>query len=487
MVRFGQVITHQRMRHVSSAVAERWRSALAIAIALLVLSSAILSACSAAGGAKEDVDEVRALTGAHTRVVWVQGDGTDPNAEGDQLLLLGYDTEDGRGERVILGERRSYVKPLLTSGGQRIVFTSRVAPDRAEISIVDWDGAHLRRLADGFALAVWQDPRESREWIYASSSDFREVVRYPLDAPHAREIVWNRTMISPDSFQVSADGRHAGGLFPWPVAGLAELPNGDLRQLGDGCWTALAGPRGLVFWYFDGAHRNLTMADVRSGKKWVVPVNSAPGFEGAEAFHPRWASHPRFLAISGPYNQGGDNQVSRGGAQAEIYLGRFSPDYSKVEAWARVSRNEGGDSYPDVWVDRRAPHSARPEGPLGPAAADAERSAGTRPERVVVKVRLTRAAPVPSPRSILPYRHALLVSDYEVLEVLRGQYGRPTMRIAQWVIRDGRVLGDARKEIGSTATLTVEPYEAHGELEGERLISDSMLPDVPLFYEIGRE
>ena len=38
---------------------------------------------------------VGTLTGAHTRVVWVQGDGTDPDAGGDQLILMGFDSEDG--------------------------------------------------------------------------------------------------------------------------------------------------------------------------------------------------------------------------------------------------------------------------------------------------------------------------------------------------------------------------------------------------------
>ena len=72
------------------------------AIALFALLAAGCSfgidAVEGPGGA-----EVRTLTGAHTRVVWVQGDGTDPRASGDQLVLMGFDTEDGKGERVILG------------------------------------------------------------------------------------------------------------------------------------------------------------------------------------------------------------------------------------------------------------------------------------------------------------------------------------------------------------------------------------------------
>ena len=60
---------------------------------------------------------MQALTGTRTRVVWVQGDGTDPLADGHALVLMGLDTDDGKGERVILAERGSYIKPLLVARG----------------------------------------------------------------------------------------------------------------------------------------------------------------------------------------------------------------------------------------------------------------------------------------------------------------------------------------------------------------------------------
>ena len=52
-----------------------------------------------------------------------------------------------------------------------------------------------------------------------------------------------------------------------------------------------------------------------------------------------------------------------------------APDYSNVEAWARVTNNSGGDSYPDVWIDvARSPHARRPSGPIGPADIGADRA-----------------------------------------------------------------------------------------------------------------
>ena len=68
--------------------------------------------------------EVRTLAGTHPRVGCVQGDGTDPGTEGNQLVPMGFDSDAGNGERVILGQRRrSYVKPRMTARANRIVFS----------------------------------------------------------------------------------------------------------------------------------------------------------------------------------------------------------------------------------------------------------------------------------------------------------------------------------------------------------------------------
>ena len=76
------------------------------------------------------------------------------------------------------------------------------------------------------------------------------------------------------------------------------------------------------------------------------------------------------MTISGPYNQGGPNQARTGGPQVEVYLGRFSQDFSRIEAWARVTNNSGGDAYPDVWIDAaRSPHRESRAVPSDPSRA----------------------------------------------------------------------------------------------------------------------
>ena len=460
----------------------------AVALAACSRPSPPAEARGADDQAKRPGAEVRALTGGPTRVVWVHADGNDAFASGRDLSLMAFDTEDGRGERPVLAEKGSYIKPLLTGRADRVVFTRRQSVDSdLGTYTVSWDGSGLRKLADGAGLAVWQEPGSGRDWVYIgtgnspeAAGDFKVVSRFPLDQPAAREVVWNKTAVSGDTFQLSADGRKAGGLFPWPKSGVATLPNGELKVFGDGCWTAFRDAGPPLFWYFDGAHRNVTMVDSSADRRWTVPVNQAPGFAGAEIYHPRWANHPRFMAISGPYNQGGANQVRTGGTQTEIHLGRFRRDYAAVEAWARVSNNTGSDSYPDVWVDRsKTPHPAD----LVRAADKAAPAQAT--QKIVVEARLASAADIPAPRSILPYRNALVANVYDVVKVVDGSYSGPRIVVAQWAIRDGAVLDEARqRKTGAVVRLTVERYDAHAELEGERLIIVPGAPELPMFYDV---
>ena len=149
------------------------------------------------------------------------------------------------GERVILDRPASYAKPLVTPSGREIVFSVR---HRGAVIAIRWDGSHRRRVADGFGLAVWRDPQTAHEWVYVGSDErptdppsYGVVHRYRLDDPAQSELVWDAQPVSGDSFQLSADGRYAAGLFPWPTVGVADLRAGSWRQLGDGCWTGMSG------------------------------------------------------------------------------------------------------------------------------------------------------------------------------------------------------------------------------------------------------
>ena len=285
---------------------------------------------------------------ARLRVVWVQdmGDGSDYDTISNNLRLMGLDTGDGKGERTILGTG-NYTKPLITPRGDRVVYTSRTLE---KIYIVNWDGSGLRELSGGFGLAVWRDPRDGREWLYYGYAKMQfggltcpAVYRTLLDSSGSQELIWNKMPVNVDSFQLSADGRMAGGNFPWPDGGVADLPNKSWTRLGSGCWASLAPDNSYRFWLLDGSHRNIYITD-RSGENGrTVNINGAPGIDGYEVYHPRWSNHPLIMAMTGPYKAGSGRGV-------EIYVGRFNAGFSTIESWWRVTNNDFADFFPDVWL-----------------------------------------------------------------------------------------------------------------------------------------
>jgi len=291
----------------------------------------------------------------HARVVWCQdaGDGSDAGAEGANLRLMGLDTDDGRGERCVLGKLSNYAKPMFTPNGQQVIFSNR--PER-KIYMVGFDGSGLQSLSDGFALAVWRDPLTETDWVYAGTPVRNQTClvdarRFRLDKPEISEKVWTKTPLDIDNFQISGDGKYACGVFPWPACGIAALPDREWKKFGDGCWPSLSPDNNLLLWIFDGAHRNLTVSRAKTDERWIVNINNAPGIDGFEVYHPRWSNHPRYMVMTGPYKIGaGANRIRGGGRDVEIFLGKFSDDFKKIERWIRVTHNQYADFFPDLWV-----------------------------------------------------------------------------------------------------------------------------------------
>ena len=460
-------------------------------VMLLSLSTQVWA--NPASVSKNTAASERSIAGnTRMRIVWVQdmGDGRDVFAQGGNLRLMGLDTGDGQGERVILGTVGNYAKPLITPRGDRVVYTDR---SRKKIYVVNWDGTGLRELFGGVGLALWRDPRDGREWIYYGSEEGKNgeehcpaVYRTLLDSPGAGELIWNRTRVSVNSFQLSADGRMAGGLFPWPDGGVAQLPNQSMKLYAKGCWTSLTSVQGKhFFWIFDGAHRNLTLVNQENERKWQINISSAPGIGGHEVYHPRWSNDPRIMAMTGPYKVGsGANRIAGGGREVEIYLGRFNADFTKIESWWQATKNDRGDFFPDVWVAPAksmkqnttkvtSPRKKSIEKP-GAETADPRRPAVRKSiKRVVVEARLTDPSIIPTPQDIAPYRRALLVNGYQVVRVISGSYRQKKIMAAHWVIEDGRVLENTKREKGKTYRMVLERFDDHPELEGERLIMDS--------------
>jgi len=313
-----------------------------------------------------------ALVGAHARVVWMwhQSEAkSDTYGNGKQHLLAGFSTEDGKGVRVLLEGRGNYARPLLTPDGETVLYTDKRIRRKdgkkyykPKIYRLPWGGGEdeVKEVAKGYAADVWRDPATGTDWVYAVEAvvpsdaailEAKRLVRFQLDEPGVREVLYEGR-ISVDNLQVSRDGTLAAGLFPWPHGGVIELEKKTWHRTTGGCWTSLAPDDSGISWVFDGAHRNVRMFSADRSTNWTTAVDGAPGVDGLEVYHPRWSNHPRIFAITGPYGKAaaGENPISKGGAKAEVCIGRFSPDLRSVEAWVKLTANKMGDFFPDIWV-----------------------------------------------------------------------------------------------------------------------------------------
>lgn len=330
---------------------------------LIILLAAALLPASAMG--KTTNDRIGGWTGRHTRLVWLQdqGNGADALAQGKNLMLYGYDSADGRGERPLLPKAGNYFTPLITPDGSQVIVSNRLT---RQMFLVDWDSGKVLELGEGVAVAVWQDPkpslllRRTTTWVYCLSGPQPEnkygsaqpLYRFPLDKPKKKELLWNKTNLNWSNIQLSRDGELMGGLFPWPDGGVLWMKDKRFQRLGKGCWTSLSPDNSKLLWVFDGLHRNLQMHDVNSGKSWNININGAPGIGGYEVYHPRWSNHPRYFVLTGPYVKGeGGNRIGGGGEKVEIYIGRFDERAQKVEDWLKVTANGRADFFPDLWIE----------------------------------------------------------------------------------------------------------------------------------------
>ncbi len=344
------MIDKTNMKKILSSVS--WFSIIGIGLTTFLLASCNESKSGKAGPLEE-------FTGSHTRVVWVQeqGNGGDTFGFGGNFKLMGYDSRDGKGERALLKDVENFYKPILTPDGKKVVVSSR---SRHEIYLVDFERGKRKKLGKGVAVDVWEDPATGKTWVYALAGDgpenkyftTRPLIRFSLKKPKKRQLVWDKTHLSWSNFDMSRDGKLAGGLFPWPHAGILVFEENTWKKYGKGCWTALSPDNSGILWGFDGLHRNLNFVNPFTAEFWTTNINNAAGIEGFEVYHPRWSNHVRYLTMTGPYVEGeGGNKITGGGKKVEIHVGRFSADLKSVEDWFQVSHNELADFFPDVWIE----------------------------------------------------------------------------------------------------------------------------------------
>lgn len=349
------------------------------------------SASPASQMAKEEsrnfsVDMEPIAQGRRIRVVWAQSssDGAaDISAQGNELLLMGLDSDDRQGIRQLSSAKRNFFRPLISSDGSKVIFTDRAAGPH--IFSIPWGEETITDLGEGVAVAVWKDPASEVEWIYAleqidagakGSLIGKRLVRFVAATPDEREIVWGQTPMDADGFALSRDGIYASALLPSPEASRVNLSQGSWKKLATATWPGMAPDNSYVSWTLDAERAVLQFNQMNQQEPWEINLSAAPGLGGnAKIWHPRWCGGVGILAFTGPYPQA-PNQPNfidlKDGTGAEIFLASIGAGSNAIVSTVQLTHNNRGDCYPDVWM----------EGPQIETLAGFEQSPEERPDAI---------------------------------------------------------------------------------------------------------
>ncbi|MBW2236786.1 MAG: PKD domain-containing protein [Deltaproteobacteria bacterium] len=104
--------------------------------------------------------------------------------------------------------------------------------------------------------------------------------------------------------------------------------------------------------------------------------------------------------------------------------------------------------------------------------------------RVVVRRRaLSRT---PTPEEITPYREGLVVHEYDVLDVRRGELGEDRIRVAHYAVQGGVARGIAGPGIDPIVELDLESFDENPQVQDIYQADDLELDlDVPLYLDVG--
>lgn len=106
----------------------------------------------------------------------------------------------------------------------------------------------------------------------------------------------------------------------------------------------------------------------------------------------------------------------------------------------------------------------------------------------VVEARLVSRSRVPTLEEISPYRQALATEEWEIVRTIAGVRLSGRVRVARWMLLDGRATPESGEPPGTVRRLRLEPYAAQPQLESV-VLSDTLPPSPagapPLGFDVG--
>jgi len=83
-------------------------------------------------------------------------------------------------------------------------------------------------------------------------------------------------------------------------------------------------------------------------------------------------------------------------------------------------------------------------------------------KNLVVRAEVVATSKVPDPKTV-PYKESLVFTKYKIISVQSGQYKEKEILVAQWGMKDKKLLAPSRNRIGQVQTLKLEPLS--GDLD----------------------
>lgn len=285
---------------------------------------------------------LESFTGDHTKLVWARA--VSNTFESDIITknyeLICYDSREGK-ERVLVKGPISCANPWISSDGTKVIYSNW--PDTI-INIIDWNGLHNRELTRGFGLCLWKDPATGIEWLYYSNYAYgNRIERCDINNTTSKELVYDKKQVS-IRFRLSADGKYAGGEFPWPDAGILDLSNMTFTKYGLGCNSHIAPDNSYRFFHLHADHKSVIMYDSGGINKRTIDLSSAIDCDGNTVWVPKWSNNVLFFTIAAPH---ANEKIMH-----DIFIGKFDPNFNYVKKWYRITDNGPSkfDCYAYAWI-----------------------------------------------------------------------------------------------------------------------------------------
>ncbi|MBK5256402.1 MAG: hypothetical protein JJE39_10250, partial [Vicinamibacteria bacterium] len=340
---------------------------------------------------------------------------------------------DGGGERTLVAEARPY-----GWGNRAVVWRN----DR-ELSFIGHEGrTFLLDTASGRTSILSDEPRIKLAWLVDATG------RHAVNG-------------SPTFSRYDSGSKRIAEAERWP--GCEPYFSHDGRF---GFWVERAG----------GPVRSVEFA---TGKTGTLLDHLDPRIPGNQryAYFPMLSRDGRMLAFGA---SAGDHDHFK--SNYDIFVAPLNPATLEILGRPqRMTSHAASDRYPDVHVDSLDLERWRRDLPPVPLIEETLPPKAVGPINARAELRVCSRAP--SLREISPYRDALIVCEWEIMELVLGLPSDNRVRVAHWALRSGERQPITTIAPGFTALLSLEPMSGADQTKGYPVFDTlPRTPNRPLRY-----